>query len=174
MNGQTKVRATLSQPWWGSYREGKINIGFRIESHESENERQKPLVSIGVKRKEEWQGCSICGKDSDASSKMEDFYELELNIKGFSNLDESLDDYLSLEELHGKISITVNHVVLELMQPGLRRIPVKKGQAFKLYKKRREEVKQVLSEAHVRSIEEPFFWISTEWLRQWSDIITPP
>ncbi|KAG0458005.1 hypothetical protein HPP92_023162 [Vanilla planifolia] len=46
--------------------------------------------------------CSICGKDSDASSKMEDFYELELNIKGFSNLDESLDDYLSLEELHGE------------------------------------------------------------------------
>lgn len=46
--------------------------------------------------------CSICGKDSDASSKMEDFYELELNIKGLNNLDESLNDYLSLEELHGE------------------------------------------------------------------------
>lgn len=46
--------------------------------------------------------CSICGKDSDASSKMEDFYELELNIKGLDNLDESLRDYLSLEELHGE------------------------------------------------------------------------
>ncbi|XP_026661046.1 ubiquitin carboxyl-terminal hydrolase 26 isoform X2 [Phoenix dactylifera] len=46
--------------------------------------------------------CSVCGKDSEASSKMEDFYELELNIKGFDNLDESLDDYLSLEELRGE------------------------------------------------------------------------
>lgn len=44
----------------------------------------------------------MCGKDSEASSKMEDFYELELNIKGFNNLDESLDDYLSLEELRGE------------------------------------------------------------------------
>ncbi|WOK98779.1 ubiquitin carboxyl-terminal hydrolase 26 isoform X1 [Canna indica] len=46
--------------------------------------------------------CSECGKDSAASSKMEDFYELELNIKGLNNLDESLDDYLSLEELTGE------------------------------------------------------------------------
>ncbi|KAK1293490.1 Ubiquitin carboxyl-terminal hydrolase 26 [Acorus calamus] len=46
--------------------------------------------------------CSMCGKDSEASSKMEDFYELELNIKGLKNLDESLNDYLSLEELQGE------------------------------------------------------------------------
>ncbi|CAL9125822.1 ubiquitin carboxyl-terminal hydrolase [Musa troglodytarum] len=46
--------------------------------------------------------CSVCGKDSEASSKMEDFYELELNIKGLNNLDESLDDYLTLEELNGE------------------------------------------------------------------------
>lgn len=45
--------------------------------------------------------CSKCGRDSDASAKMEDFYELELNVKGLKTLDESLDDYLSLEELHG-------------------------------------------------------------------------
>ena len=32
---------------------------------------------------------------------MEDFYELELNVKGLKSLDESLDDYLSVEELHG-------------------------------------------------------------------------
>lgn len=44
----------------------------------------------------------MCGKDSDASSKMEDFYELELNIKGLSNLDESLDDYLGMENLDGE------------------------------------------------------------------------
>ncbi|XP_047092916.1 ubiquitin carboxyl-terminal hydrolase 26 [Lolium rigidum] len=45
--------------------------------------------------------CSICGRDSEASSKMEDFYELELNIKGLSSLEESLDDYLSVEALNG-------------------------------------------------------------------------
>ncbi|XP_062022879.1 ubiquitin carboxyl-terminal hydrolase 26 [Rosa rugosa] len=45
--------------------------------------------------------CSKCGKDSEASSNMEDFYELELNVKGLKSLDESLDDYLSVEELQG-------------------------------------------------------------------------
>ncbi|KAJ4845848.1 Ubiquitin carboxyl-terminal hydrolase 26 [Turnera subulata] len=46
--------------------------------------------------------CSRCGRDSDASSKMEDFYELELNVKGMKGLEESLDDYLSVEELRGE------------------------------------------------------------------------
>ncbi|CAL1362439.1 unnamed protein product [Linum trigynum] len=45
--------------------------------------------------------CSKCGQDSEASSKMEDFYELELNVKGMKSLDESLDDYLSVEQLDG-------------------------------------------------------------------------
>ena len=40
--------------------------------------------------------------------------------------------------------------------------------------KRRQEVRSVLSEAPVRSTEEAFFWISSEWLRQWADNITPP
>ncbi|KAJ9146282.1 hypothetical protein P3X46_028567 [Hevea brasiliensis] len=46
--------------------------------------------------------CSKCGRDSEASSKMDDFYELELNVKGLKSLDESLDDYLSVEELHSE------------------------------------------------------------------------
>ncbi|KAJ6685388.1 UBIQUITIN CARBOXYL-TERMINAL HYDROLASE [Salix purpurea] len=46
--------------------------------------------------------CSKCGRDSEASSKTEDFYELELNVKGLKNLDESLDQYLSVEQLHGE------------------------------------------------------------------------
>lgn len=45
--------------------------------------------------------CSRCGNKSEASSKIEDFYGLELNIKGLKSLDESLDDYLSMEELQG-------------------------------------------------------------------------
>ncbi|KAL8477228.1 hypothetical protein ACS0TY_029500 [Phlomoides rotata] len=43
--------------------------------------------------------CSKCGNESEASSKIEDFYEIELNVKGLKNLEESLDDYLSIEEL---------------------------------------------------------------------------
>ncbi|KAF9687194.1 hypothetical protein SADUNF_Sadunf02G0068300 [Salix dunnii] len=46
--------------------------------------------------------CSNCGRDSEASSKTEDFYELELNVKGLKSLDESLDQYLSVEQLHGE------------------------------------------------------------------------
>ncbi|CAA6664566.1 unnamed protein product [Spirodela intermedia] len=46
--------------------------------------------------------CSVCGKDSEASSKMDDFYGLELNIKGLDNLNASLDDYLSVEQLSGE------------------------------------------------------------------------
>ncbi|KAM7513474.1 hypothetical protein LguiB_012349 [Lonicera macranthoides] len=45
--------------------------------------------------------CSKCGNESEASSKIEDFYELELNVKGLKSLEESLDDYLSVEELRG-------------------------------------------------------------------------
>ncbi|KAL3527978.1 hypothetical protein ACH5RR_012634 [Cinchona calisaya] len=45
--------------------------------------------------------CSKCGNESEASSKIEDFYELELNVRGLKTLDESLDDYLSMEELQG-------------------------------------------------------------------------
>jgi len=32
---------------------------------------------------------------------MEDFYELELNVKGLKSLDASLDEYLTIEELNG-------------------------------------------------------------------------
>lgn len=45
--------------------------------------------------------CSKCGKESEASSKLEDFYGLELNVKGMKNLDESLDDYFNIEKLEG-------------------------------------------------------------------------
>uniref|UniRef100_A0A1J3IVY3 Ubiquitin carboxyl-terminal hydrolase 26 n=1 Tax=Noccaea caerulescens TaxID=107243 RepID=A0A1J3IVY3_NOCCA len=45
--------------------------------------------------------CSKCGRESEASSKFEDFYALELNIKGLKTLDASLNDYLSLEHLNG-------------------------------------------------------------------------
>jgi ubiquitin carboxyl-terminal hydrolase 48 len=42
------------------------------------------------------------GQESNASKEDVDFYELELNMKGFSSLEESLNDYLSEEELQGE------------------------------------------------------------------------
>ncbi|RZC68816.1 hypothetical protein C5167_033154 [Papaver somniferum] len=45
--------------------------------------------------------CSKCGQDSEASSTMEDFFDIELNIKDFKSLDTSLEDYLSVETLCG-------------------------------------------------------------------------
>lgn len=37
---------------------------------------------------------------------------------------------------------------------------------------RRQEVRSVLSDAPVTSLEEPFYWISADWLRQWADNVT--
>lgn len=39
---------------------------------------------------------------------------------------------------------------------------------------RKEEVRSILAQAPAKSLEEPFFWISTEWLRSWADSLTPP
>ena len=38
---------------------------------------------------------------------------------------------------------------------------------------RRQEVRSVLAEAPVQPLEKPFYWISSEWLRQWADNIIP-
>ncbi|KAH9608215.1 hypothetical protein KSS87_000009 [Heliosperma pusillum] len=45
--------------------------------------------------------CSKCKQTSEASSNVEDFYELELNVKGLKSLDESLSNYLCEEKLEG-------------------------------------------------------------------------
>ncbi|CAM6105180.1 unnamed protein product [Calypogeia fissa] len=46
--------------------------------------------------------CCKCGQESDASKDAVDFYELELNVKGFAGLPESLQNYLSEENLRGE------------------------------------------------------------------------
>ncbi|RLN17390.1 ubiquitin carboxyl-terminal hydrolase 26 [Panicum miliaceum] len=72
----------------------------------SQNSRKFVVTTSGRPFGSSWEHagrrCSSCGKDSAASSKIEDFYELELNIKGLNNLEESLDDYFSQEELDGE------------------------------------------------------------------------
>lgn len=50
---------------------------------------------------------------------------------------------------------------------------LKQESELKLVKERREEVRLVLSQAPVQSPGEPYFWISTEWLRNWADNINP-
>lgn len=51
---------------------------------------------------------------------------------------------------------------------------LKRDRELDIITKRKQEVRSVLSEAPVRSLEEPFYWISTDWLRQWADNICPP
>ena len=49
---------------------------------------------------------------------------------------------------------------------------LKKILELDLIMERRQEVRSVLSEAPVQLLGEPYFWISTDWLRQWADSIT--
>lgn len=51
---------------------------------------------------------------------------------------------------------------------------LKKEMELNQITEQRQEVRSVLSEAPVQSLEEPFYWISADWLRQWADNITPP
>ena len=50
----------------------------------------------------------------------------------------------------------------------------KKERELDCITERRQEVRSVLSEGPVLSLEDPYFWISTDWLRLWADNITPP
>lgn len=38
---------------------------------------------------------------------------------------------------------------------------------------RKQEVRSVLAEAPVQPLEQPYFWISSDWLRQWAENIIP-
>ncbi|KFK22281.1 hypothetical protein AALP_AAs61001U000100, partial [Arabis alpina] len=51
---------------------------------------------------------------------------------------------------------------------------VQQLEELKALTERRQEVRTILSEAAVQSLEEQYFWISTDWLRLWADIILPP
>ncbi|CAO2163176.1 unnamed protein product, partial [Urochloa humidicola] len=50
----------------------------------------------------------------------------------------------------------------------------KKDSHLKYITDRREEVKSILTEAPADPEDDSYFWISTDWLRQWADNITPP
>lgn len=53
--------------------------------------------------------CSVCGNESESSKNLVDFYELEVNVKGFEDLSESLDDYLREEILEGDNQYMCEH-----------------------------------------------------------------
>jgi ubiquitin carboxyl-terminal hydrolase 48 len=50
----------------------------------------------------------------------------------------------------------------------------KKGSHLTYITERRQEVKSILIEAPANPEDDSYFWISTDWLRQWADNITPP
>jgi ubiquitin carboxyl-terminal hydrolase 48 len=50
----------------------------------------------------------------------------------------------------------------------------KKDSHLTYVNERRQEVKSVLTEAPADPEDDSYFWISTDWLRQWADNITPP
>ncbi|RXI09977.1 hypothetical protein DVH24_021743, partial [Malus domestica] len=50
----------------------------------------------------------------------------------------------------------------------------KKEEEMNNITERRQEVRSILSEAPVQQLEETFFWISTDWLRQWADNMISP
>jgi len=51
---------------------------------------------------------------------------------------------------------------------------LKKEEILQNLADRKNEVRSVLSEAPVHSPDEPYYWMSTDWLRQWADNISPP
>lgn len=51
---------------------------------------------------------------------------------------------------------------------------LKKGRELDRISERKQEVRSLLSEAPVSSLEERFYWISSDWLRQWADKVSPP
>eukprot|EP00850_Spirogloea_muscicola_P020249 SM000211S06619 [mRNA] locus=s211:54955:61007:+ [translate_table: standard] len=53
--------------------------------------------------------CSKCGRDSDSSRQLVDFYELEVNVKGLPGLLEALDDYFADERLDGDNQYFCDH-----------------------------------------------------------------
>jgi ubiquitin C-terminal hydrolase len=63
---------------------------------------QRALRSFGHR-------CSVCGNESESSKNLVDFYELEVNVKGFEDLSESLDDYLREEILEGDNQYMCEH-----------------------------------------------------------------
>ncbi|KAG5393767.1 hypothetical protein IGI04_023730 [Brassica rapa subsp. trilocularis] len=78
-----------------------LSLLERCLSHSAVSKAQTIVQHLFRGRVSHVTSCSKCGRDSEASSKVEDFYALELNVKGLKSLDDSLSDYLSLEHLNG-------------------------------------------------------------------------
>ena len=57
---------------------------------------------------------------------------------------------------------------------GCKQFDIRKERELNTLTERRQEVRTILSEAAVQSLEDQYFWISTDWLRLWADTISPP
>ncbi|KAB1996150.1 hypothetical protein ES319_D13G211800v1 [Gossypium barbadense] len=108
-----------------------------------------------------------------------DAYMLMYNLSSKKNGASTMEIEGDAVFLHDGISLP-SHLCEEITN--LNSSYVDACEQYKLKKKReldhiterKQEVRSVLSEAPVHSVEEPFYWISTDWLRQWADNISPP
>ncbi|KAL0789505.1 hypothetical protein Bca101_005751 [Brassica carinata] len=57
---------------------------------------------------------------------------------------------------------------------GCKQFDLRKERELNTLTERRQEVRTILSEAAVQSLEDQYFWTSTDWLRLWADTISPP
>lgn len=82
----------------------------------------------------------------------------------------SLHDGVSLPSHLGEEVKTLNDSYVDACE----QFKLKKDMELSCISERRQEVRSVLSEAPVRSPNEPYYWISSDWLRQWADNVTAP
>ncbi|KFK24129.1 hypothetical protein AALP_AAs72883U000100, partial [Arabis alpina] len=67
-----------------------------------------------------------------------------------------------------------SHLLSYILTDRCKQFDSRKEKELKALTERRQEVRTILSEAAVQSLEEQYFWISTDWLRLWADTILPP
>lgn len=106
-----------------------------------------------------------CGKQENQEGYRENPIEIK---KGEDDSVQQPEGYLPLH-LNEWIN-TMNAVFLE----SCRQFELRKEKELNALTERRQEVRTILSEAAVQSLEEQYFWISTDWLRLWADTTLPP
>ncbi|XP_039168601.1 ubiquitin carboxyl-terminal hydrolase 26-like isoform X2 [Eucalyptus grandis] len=109
--------------------------------------------------------CTICGKPMCISGRHPWFWMPIIQMPDSTSNDiTSLPSYLrdEVDELNASYVEACHQYKLW------------KETTLHLIEERRQGVRLILSEAPVQSFEEPFYWISANWLRLWVDNIMPP
>ena len=88
-----------------------------------------------------------------------------------TNAEMMISDNISAPPMH--LSEEIEKVNASLIR-NCRDYQSKKDALISHITEHRREVKEILSEAPVHSIEDQFFWVSLDWLRQWADNVDLP